>query len=78
MLFRSITHLLGITIRTMPQNLNMHAHERVAIPEMKCPVSRITTQHTVSCNFIILQSELHNSYPYYERKTQIRKKEALS
>ena len=28
----------------------------VAIPEMKCPVSRKTTQHTVSCNFIILQS----------------------
>ena len=28
----------------------------VAIPEMKCSVSRITTQHTVSCNFIILQS----------------------
>ena len=28
----------------------------VAIPEMKCSVSRLTTQHTVSCNFIILQS----------------------
>ena len=28
----------------------------VAIPEMKCSVNRITTQHTVSGNFIILQS----------------------
>ena len=28
----------------------------VAIPEIKCSVSRLTTQHTVSCNFIILQS----------------------
>ena len=46
----------------------------VAIPEMKCSVSLITTPHTVSCNFIILKSYLHNSYPYYERKTQIRQK----
>ena len=50
----------------------------VAIPEMKCSVSLITTPHTVSCNFIIFKSYLHNSYPYYERKTQIRKNEALS
>ena len=50
----------------------------VAIPEIKCSVSRLTTQHTVSCNFIIFKSYLHNSYPYYERKTQIRKNEALS
>ena len=50
----------------------------VAIPEMKCSVSLITTPHTVSRNFIIFKSYLHNSYPYYERKTQIRKNEALS